>query len=290
MRRTVKLSVRSSSKSGFTLIELMVVISILGTLMALLLPAVQQAREAARRSQCKNNLHQLGVALHAFASDRQRLPPGADYKNSFNHSWYTRILPFMDQSAITSAYDWNKAWDDAGTPPATSNLTLSKFSIPSLLCPSSTQSRSGGADYSGCYGTSLTGLPAGYNFSDGWEAGLLVPINASSSNPRKQGVGLGEIADGMSQTFLVLECISERPPYPMWANGSGNCLPVETSINAVTDDTSEGDMASIYSFHTGGGHALFGDGHVVFLSDSTDLTVLANSATRANGETPTAAF
>lgn len=273
------------AKSGFTLIELLVVIAVMSVLMALMLPAVQQVRESARRTQCKNNLHQLGVALHSFAADRQRFPPGADYKNSWNHAWTTRILPFLDQNALYNSYQWDQAWDDV-TPNGSdeSNAHLATTKLASFLCPSSTRIASGATDYSGCYGTSLTGLNPGYNFEDGWEAGLLVPINANTERPRTKGVAFGEITDGTSVTFLVVECTGERPPIPLWANGASNCLPIETGINAMTDDSDESDLTSIYSFHVGGGHALFGDGRVSFLSDSTDLQVLGALATRAGGE------
>lgn len=277
---------RKLPRSGFTLIELLVVIAIMSMLMALLLPAVQQVRESARRTQCKNNLHQLGVALHTFAADRQRFPPGADYKDGHNHAWTTLILPFLDQNAIFNSYQWDKAWDDSTiNGNDSSNAYLATTKLPGFLCPSSTRIASGATDYSGCYGSSLTGLTPGYNFEDGWESGLLVPINANTERPRKKGVALGEISDGTSVTFLVVECTGERPPIPLWANGASNCLPIETGINAATDETEESDLTSIYSFHTGGGHALFGDGRVSFLSDSTDLQVLGALATR-NGNEP----
>jgi len=272
-----------SQRSGFTLIELLVVIAILGTLMALLLPAVQQAREAARRSQCKNNMHQLAVALHAFAGDNQRFPEGVDLKLSFG--WCNRILPQLDQSTIYNQIDHTKQWDDL-TPNASgfSNQSLVQLKLPVMTCPSSTQERPGGTDYRGCIGTSLNGLTAGHGFDDGWMSGLLVPIN-STPPARSKGVSFGEISDGASQTFLLLECIGADPPLPLWGNGSDSITPVESPVN---DDTEAEVMkplyASIYSFHVGGGHAAFGDGHVSFLSNSTDLRVLGYLATRNRGE------
>ena len=107
----------TSRRRAFTLIELLVVIAIIGILIALLLPAVQQAREAARRSQCKNNLKQIGLALQNYVDQTQLFPPGSirDYVNypagtgSWNTSmlsWGARILPYVDKKAISQKIDW----------------------------------------------------------------------------------------------------------------------------------------------------------------------------------------
>jgi len=280
MKRTIS---TPSRRAGFTLIELLVVIAILGTLMALLLPAVQQAREAARRSQCKNNIHQLALALHAFASDNERFPEGVDV--TFSHGWCSRILPQLDQATIYNQIDRNKQWDDLTlNASGSSNYSLVQLQLPVLMCPSSTQTRPGGVDYRGCNGTALNGLTAGYGFGDGWMSGLLLPINTGPSG-RKKGVSFGEISDGASQTFLILECVGSDPPLPLWGNGSDSITSVESPVN---DDTEVEVMkplyASIYSFHVGGGHAAFGDGHVSFFSNSTDLRVLGYLATRNGSE------
>src|SRR6516225_739673 len=98
-------SSRSRKRRGFTLIELLVVIAIIAILVSLLLPAVQQAREAARRSQCQNNLHQLGLAIFNYESSYSRLPSSGASTNEqlrirqwFPVSMFTAILPFTDQS------------------------------------------------------------------------------------------------------------------------------------------------------------------------------------------------
>ncbi|WP_437187397.1 DUF1559 domain-containing protein [Planctomicrobium sp. SH668] len=280
----------AANRHGFTLIELMVVIGIIGVLASLLMPAVQQARESARRTQCKNNLHQIGVALHSFTGTKQQFPEGADFANFLNHSWCTRLLPYLEQSVLYNKYDWNLAWDNQElNSNGVTNSSVTQTKIPSLICPSSTKDRPGGTDYGGCYGTSRTGMKAGYGSDEGWTAGLLVPINAKSPNPRKSPVALGEVPDGLSNTFLVLECIGKTPPYASWGDGT-NCLPMETAINAPTDLTSEAFYSSIYSLHPQGGNALFGDGRVAFLSESIDLQILAGLATRAGSEVVSSDF
>ncbi|SFI14841.1 DUF1559 domain-containing protein [Planctomicrobium piriforme] len=277
---------RSSRRAGFTLIELLAVLAILGLLVSLIMPAVQQAREAARRTQCKNNLHQLGVAIHAHAGDRQLLPEGADYEQFRYHSWCTRILPLLDQANLFNDYDWSKAWDDAtANNGGRSNQQVTQTPLSVFRCPSNPPTKPGASDYGGCYGTSLTGLTPGYGAGEGWEAGLMVVINPPAIQARKQPVSLGEVHDGLSQTFLVLECATPIDPPQYWGNG-GNCLPVETGINfhLVDEDGDDAYFASIFSTHTGGGHALFGDGRVAFLSDSTDLNILAALSTRSRSE------
>jgi len=121
---------------GFTLIELLVVIAIIAILMALILPAVQQAREAARRSQCKNNLKQLGLALHNYHDGYRRFPIGASYSAGIGVSWYVGLLPYLDQSVIFQQFDMVSANNGSGTLSPANNLLCDGLVIPPLTCPS----------------------------------------------------------------------------------------------------------------------------------------------------------
>lgn len=102
--------------AAFTLVELLVVIAIIGILVALLLPAVQAAREAARRMQCNNNIKQVGLALHNYHDAYKTLPMGygpmrkgygAEQSGEIENAWYMRIFDYLEQTGIASKIDWN---------------------------------------------------------------------------------------------------------------------------------------------------------------------------------------
>lgn len=133
---------QSSCRRGFTLVELLVVIAIIGILIALLLPAVQAAREAARRSQCTNNMKQISLALHNYHDSFQSFPPRGIFgdggsgppQTPYHHTWLTAILPFMEQQTLYDSTDMGlpAMGPGGGGPPQPIVSTL----VPTLLCPS----------------------------------------------------------------------------------------------------------------------------------------------------------
>jgi prepilin-type N-terminal cleavage/methylation domain-containing protein len=150
MAMSLDTSPRGSRRAGFTLIELLVVIAVIGILLALLLPAVQKVREAANRTQCVNNLKQLGLALHAYHDVVKRFPPGTATSwppfgttnfTSFGSSWLVFILPYVEQQNLFSKWDFgaNSGWSNASNMAADHGMVIGTYQCPSsplpVFCP-----------------------------------------------------------------------------------------------------------------------------------------------------------
>jgi prepilin-type processing-associated H-X9-DG protein len=190
------------------LIELLVVIAIIGILVALLLPAVQQAREAARRTQCRNNLHQLGIALHNYHDAYNCLPPGfvGDPVNTYAGA-NTLLLPYLEQANLYNQYDMNRPWQMQS--PAVAQTVL-----PVLECPSNDGENATDSDVLQALGSMSGPLPIGtvvgittYLYckgaSDAW-------CTLSDGEHRGMFSGntvtrIGDIVDGSSQTLAMGE-------------------------------------------------------------------------------------
>src|SRR5437763_413206 len=117
--------------AGFTLVELLVVIAIIGVLVALLLPAIQAARESARRMSCQNNLKQLGLALHSFHDSYGGFPPGRVNATATASSWPPFILPYIEQKNLFERYRFDLRWDDANT----NDNGVIQTTIKTFMCP-----------------------------------------------------------------------------------------------------------------------------------------------------------
>ncbi len=136
MRRSRLLQAKSCPRTGFTLVELLVVITIIGVLMALLLPAVQAAREAARRSSCSNNLKQIGLAILNFEAAHKKLPTGGEGSFQGNtcfstHSLFVHLLPFMERNDIYDRIDLTQGYRDTAA-----NVAACARRVETFVCPS----------------------------------------------------------------------------------------------------------------------------------------------------------
>jgi prepilin-type N-terminal cleavage/methylation domain-containing protein/prepilin-type processing-associated H-X9-DG protein len=251
----------SQVRPAFTLVELMVVIAILGLLMGLLLPAVQYAREAARRIHCGNNLAQQGLALQQFESSFKTFPAGGEAGTL--HAWGTRILPYLEHGDLYQQIDLTSNWD------APSNLVWTKQDLAVFSCPTSLKSYPGLTDYSGISGSSHKAT------TDGGRNGILFLVN-STARP----VSISAVLDGTSNTLSIAECIAVgEDNYGVWSCGA-NCLGHEEGpINNRV-----GSLDEIASLHPGGANAVFADGSVSFLSEAMSLDVVAALCTRNNQE------
>ena len=311
----------SRSRVAFTLVELLVVIAIIGVLVALLLPAVQAARESARRMSCTNNLKQLGLALHnhhdsfgVFPAAHDEIPNPAG--GVWNHSFMPRILPYMEQQALHDQYKYDQNWDSNKNNDAPGGPI--KMNLPMLLCPSApgknlraqAQNR-GCTDYSA---TTERNWPSGGNpfvgsnqassvkDSDPFFIGLLghnKVVNGTQALCRRR---FADVTDGTSNTFLLAECAGRNQWFHMgrkqptnttrgpWANPGarlqvGGCDPNNVSAVVGPKPVNCINDKELYGFHPAGAVVCMADGSVRLATTTMHIDLVLALLTRDRGET-----
>ena len=288
------------------MIELLVVIAIIAILIALLLPAVQQAREAARRTQCKNNLKQLGLAMHNYHDVHLTFPPGWIAVGPGPHSahdglngagWGTMILPHMDQAPLYDKFNANLAIHDPINVPFIDNI------LPAFQCPSDPKPDRWQIEDETSPGTVLAELPsANYIGSFGPEEldGCENPPGTAPVSAGGQCVGEGvfyhnsrvrfrDITDGTSNTYMLGERRTdvEREWFSTWpgmvANGEHAFQRILGAADHVPNDPAA-HFDDFSSHHTGGAQFCLGDGSVRFTSENIDHGLYQSLATIRGGE------
>jgi prepilin-type N-terminal cleavage/methylation domain-containing protein/prepilin-type processing-associated H-X9-DG protein len=269
-------------RGGFTLIELLVVIAIIGTLIGLLLPAVQKVRAAAARMSCQNNLKQIGLALHNYHGRRQAFPPGYTSAVAADGSelgpgwgWATYLLPDLEQENLYRQINLGVGLGDA------SHATPRKHPLAVFLCPADNPPQTflsvtvvvelASGNYVACFGNNEIEEDPG--------AGNGVFYRNSKTR-------FGDITDGTSSTLAVGERHS-RLSFSTWTGAVPGADESAALVLASADHTPNHPAAHIEDFasrHTQGVNMLFCDGSVRYISDTINPIAWAAMATRSGGE------
>ncbi|MCC9607737.1 DUF1559 domain-containing protein [Blastopirellula sp. JC733] len=288
------------TRPAFTLVELLVVIAIIGVLIALLLPAVQQAREAARRMACTNNLKQLALATHNYHDTHGSFPSGwvkvtgSQFVNGNYWGWGTFLLPFIEQTAIHDQIDFGWQWVSApsgGNP----NGLIPRIPINGFVCPTDVigpintkMGNSGTSNYIASFGNKP--MSAVY-YRTSANRGMFTGDSA---------VKFRDVVDGTSNTILFGERSgttvgsisynaglwvgyrngegSGGQPYSCIGRGPGSATDVTSGINSTNN------WALAYSLHPGGANFAKADGSVSFYAETINLSAYQYLIQRDDGQ------
>lgn len=306
-------SQRAASRHAFALVELLVVIAIIGILVSLLLPAVQAARSAARRTSCKNQMKQVALATHNFHDATSEFPyatldrqPGET--SSSWHTGLTQILPYLEQDNVARRWDPKLPRNSTDDPDGDgfTNAMLQQMEIPSYTCPEMTgpsgalPENRAPASYLFCSGTpNATMLHYGaYYGGEPQYDGAIVPVKSrhyagNAASPNKKGTNMASITDGTSHTFLLGETDfapqgTDSTSYGgVWAYGYIGYSWGTTHHPFNKHDNTATVYGAFRSQHSQGAHFANVDGSVQFVRQGVDHTVYRALSTRGGGESAT---
>lgn len=305
-------------RRGFTLVELLVVIAIIGILIALLLPAVQAAREAARRIQCSNHFKQAGVAMHGYHECHGAFPPALiEWGSGWDAScgpkgpgnpayngwgWGTFILPFIEEKAVYSKFNFDGMY---ATGPI--NQKAGAELIATYICPSDPQ----GYELVSCCSHFTNGSDpnedlrrtsmAGVSDSVDWTCNGFAPKQfylIDGIMGEREGCRIRDISDGTSHTLMIGEVTGAGPKtyqghfWATWAltdtydgiNGPYTVIGGEWAVDPYGGTFAGVVETGFSSYHPGGCHFAMADGSVQYISEEISPATLARLTTRAGGE------
>ncbi len=312
-------------RRGFTLIELLVVVALIAVLVGLLLPAVQKVRESAARTQCLNNLRQLGLALHQFHDVNQVFPAsGWTMAGPGNPAgkfvgWRPLTLPYIEQENLKKLYDFSSNWWDGTNP------TAAAVPVKTYQCPSVPERREVLAAVARPPRPTMIFAnpvaPTDYEAVMGLQPAAINPHlpapfyntgNRFSVMSRNSTTRITDVTDGTSATIMVVECAGRPLVYRIrtanstlvndqgigWADSEGPFSFDGASADGSLEGCGSACSAALnkrndnepFSFHPGGANMLFTDGHVQFVRESAPLGVIAALCTMNAGEAVTADY
>lgn len=281
-----------SKRNAFTLVELLVVIAIIGILVGLLLPAVQAAREAARRIQCTNNVRQLGLATHNYESVYNRVPSGwvsNGISGEPGWGWSAALLPFMEGNNLASRIDWRIVIEDAV------HKDVRETVVATFSCPTD--------PFENVFEIGAESPVELHSVDDGTKLfpvsksnyiGMFGTFELEDSPYRGDGMFYGnsktkfrDVTDGLSNTLMVGER-SGQLGGSLWQGNIPDAAEANARIVGVADhppNSPAGHFEDFRSYHTGGANFMRADCSVQWLPQTIDEAVYKAMATRSGGET-----